>query len=76
MILPRVNLPNRSANARTVLTDDDEEILGDEPELFVFPHNFDVSEALPIRTNFVLTLHDQHTVIAQDAKRFLPGVLV
>ena len=35
MVLSGVYLPNRSANARSVLADHDEQVLGDKSELLI-----------------------------------------
>ena len=76
MIFPGVNLPDGTAHTGAVVSDDDEQIFGDEAKLLVRLDDLHVGEPLPIGAYFVLTFDDADSAVTKDSVRFLACILV
>ena len=63
MVLAGVDLPDDAAHAGSVLSNDHEQVFGHEPHPFVCLDDLDVSEALPVGADLILTLRDEHAAI-------------
>ena len=64
MILASVNLLNNTADTRTIVTNDDEEVLSDKTHFFVCCHYLYMRKSLPVRTDLVLAFDNEHTPVS------------
>ena len=76
MVLPGMDLPNCPAYSRLVVTYYNKQILRYISQFRIHAHNFDMCEALAIRTNFILAFYNQNSPFSQDTPCFPPGVAV
>ncbi len=74
MILASVNLADGSTDARAVVSDDNERVLGDKAKSLVFAHNLYMGETLAIGANFILALYDANALFPKNAMSFPTGV--
>ena len=58
MVFSGMDLPNRSADSRTILAHYHEQVLSHKSQPFVGLHNLNVREALAICADFILALCD------------------
>ena len=75
MILPGVDLPNRTAYTRFVLSDHHKQVFSHEALLFKGLNQFYVRESLPIGADFVLALDDKHPFFRSIRKASAPASL-
>ena len=61
MILAGMDLPEHSADARPIIANHDKQILYNKANRRQLVDDFHVREALLVRANFVLALHDINT---------------
>lgn len=69
MILPRVQLSQHPADARSVVSEDDEQVVNLEPNFRQLVDDLDMRESLSVRANLVLALHDQYAARFQNPER-------
>ena len=67
MILSSVNLLNKSAYSWLVISNNNKQILRIKTHLFKFIYNFNMSEPLFSRTNFILALNNKYPFFSQDS---------
>jgi len=71
VVLPGVQLPEDSADARTILPRQDEAVLGYVAVGHIFVDKLDVGKALLACANFILAFYDQDTAMPEHAGGFL-----
>lgn len=49
---------------RAIPSDNNEQILGNEPDLLIHAHDLNMSESLPVGTNVVLAFYDKNAVLS------------
>ena len=65
MVLPCVNLLDDTTDAGTIVPNHDEQVFSHEFHAAAHFHYLDVRKTLPVRTDFILALHDEHAPVAQ-----------
>ena len=76
MIFPRMDLSYHPAHPWAILPQDDKEVFRHEMKTLAYCHDLNVSKALTIRADFILTLDDKDAPFAQDPVCLSGAVLV
>ena len=71
MVLPSMHLLENPAHARLVAPDYDEQVFHDKADRHQFVDHLDMSEALLVRANFILTFRNQDSTGTEDPMRLL-----
>ena len=70
MILPCMDLPNNTTHTRTIIPNHHKQIFRNKIETPAHFHDFNMSETLPVCTDFILTLDNKDAPLPQDPMRF------
>jgi hypothetical protein len=62
-----MDLRNHATHARTILSDDDEQIFCDEPHVLESINDLDMGESLAVGAHFILAFDDEYPAFSQDA---------
>ena len=76
MVLSRVGLFQQPAHPRLVGPHDNEQVFAEEAHICIRGDDFDMGEVLAVGADFILTFHNEHAAVAQDAMGFASSFLV
>ena len=67
MVFSRMDLAHHAANPRAIGSHDDEKVFGNESDLLIYAHDFNMSESLTVRTHLVLAFNDKNALFLENA---------
>lgn len=70
MVLASMNLPHGATDAWLVLSNDNKQVFALESHVRAILHDFNMSEVLPVGTDFILAFDNQDSPVSQDTMRF------